>query len=145
MPFRAKESPFLAFQIKQKNQNKEKNDISNFLKFLHDFYSVFSIRCKTCKICRSLTLRQNVSVLMTAVFERLHAFHCLICQSWTWGNHLFSDSKKTIPWNVMTENTMEKLIKVNPLWSNAKLQMQVGLNAAIWLIFQWVKTQNHLY
>ena len=25
---------------------------------------------------------------------------------------------------------MEKLLKVNPLWANAKLQMQVGLNAA---------------
>ena len=123
---------FWHFKSNKGTKTKRKNDISDFLKCLHVFYSVFSIRCKICKICRSLALRQKVSVLMTAVFERFHAFHCLICQSWTWGNHLFSnDSKKTIPWNVMTENTMEKLLKVNPLWANAKLQMPVGLNAAI--------------
>ena len=29
----------------------------------------------------------------------------------------------------MTENTMEKVLKVNPLWANAKLQIPVGLNA----------------
>ena len=54
-----------------------------------------------------------------------------MCQSWTGGNHLFrNDSKNTIPWNVMTENTIEKLLKVNPLWVNAKLPILVGLNAA---------------
>ena len=36
-----------------------------------------------------------------------------------------------IPWHVTTENTMERLLKLNPLWANAKCQMQVGLNAAI--------------
>ena len=119
------------FKSNKRTKTKRKNDIFDLLKFLHVFNSVFSIRCKICKICRSLTLRQNVSVLMTAVFERLHAFHCLICQSWTGGNHLFrNDSKKTIPWNVRTENTMEKLLKVNPLWANAKLPIPVGLNAA---------------
>ena len=41
----------------------------------------------------------------------------MICQSWTLGNHLLSnDSKKMIPWNVTTENTMERLLKLNPLW-----------------------------
>ena len=40
-------------------------------------------------------------------------------------------SKKTIPWNVRTENTMEKILKVNPLWANAKLPILVGLNAAM--------------
>ena len=35
-----------------------------------------------------------------------------------------------IPWNVTTEKTMEKLLKLNPLWANARCQMQVGLNAA---------------
>ena len=93
---------------------------------LHVFYSVFSIRYKICKFCRILTLRQKVSVLMTAVFEILHAFHCLIRQSWTWGNHLFNNnSKKMIPWNVTIENTMERLLKIESLWANAKCQMQV--------------------
>ena len=98
---------------------------------MHVFYLVFSIRCKICKICRSLTLRQKVSVLTTAVLETFHAFYCLIRQSWTWGNHISSnDSKKRIPRDVMRENTMEKLLKVNPLWANTKLQTLVGLNAA---------------
>ena len=107
---------------------------------MHVFYSVFSIRCKICKICRSLALRQEISVLMIGVLERFHAFHCLI---WSWGSHLFrNDSKKTIPWRtvnttVKTENTMEKLLQVNPLWANAKLQTQVGLNAAT--------TQNKIF
>ena len=57
---------------------------------------------------------------MTAVFKRLYALHCFICQSCAWENYLFSnDSKKTIPWNVLTENTMGKLLKV-----------PVGLNTA---------------
>ena len=29
----------------------------------------------------------------------------------------------------MTEKKKEKLLKVNPFWANAKLQMPVGLNA----------------
>ena len=102
-------------------KTKKKNDIYDFLKCFHVFYSVFSIRYKFSKFCRSLALRQKVSVLMTAVFDRFYAFHCLNRQIWTWGNHIFSnDSKKTIPWNVRTENIMEKLLKVNPLWAKCE-------------------------
>ena len=85
---------FWHFKSNKRTKTKRKNYIFDFLKCLHVFYSVFSIRCKICKICRSLTLRQKVAVLLTAVFERFHAFHCLICQSWTWGNHLFSNNSK---------------------------------------------------
>ena len=72
---------FWHFKSNKRTKTKRKNYIFDFLKCLHVFYSVFSIRCKICKICRSLALRQKISGLMTAVFERFHAFHCLICQS----------------------------------------------------------------
>ena len=131
MPFWAKESPFLAFQIKQRNQNKETKWHLWFFKVFARFLFNFSKRCKICKIRRRLALRQTFLVLMTALFDRFHVFIVWSVKSWTGGNHLFSNnSKKTIPWNVMTENTMEKLLKVNPLWGNAKLQILVGLNAA---------------
>ena len=127
---------FWHFKSNKGTKTKKENDIYDFLKCFHVFYSVSSLHYKISKFCRSLALRQKVSVLMTASFERFHAFYCLIYQSWTWGNHTFSnDSKKTIPWNAMTENTMQKLLKVNPLWADAKLQMLVGLNAGFFFIW----------
>ena len=45
------------------------------------------------------------------------------------GNRLFcNDVEKMIPWRVAKKNTMEKLLKQNPLCINAKLQMPVYVN-----------------
>uniref|UniRef100_A0A7M5VDR9 Uncharacterized protein n=1 Tax=Clytia hemisphaerica TaxID=252671 RepID=A0A7M5VDR9_9CNID len=79
--FKQRNPLFLHFKSNKGTKTKRKNDIFDFLKYLHVFYSVLSIDCKICKICHRLALRQKVSVLMTAVFEKFHAFHCLICQS----------------------------------------------------------------
>ena len=72
--FKRRNPLFWHFKSNKGTKTKRKNEIFDFLKFLHVFFSVFSIRCKICNICRSLTLQQKVSVLMTAVFERFHAF-----------------------------------------------------------------------
>ena len=52
-----------------------------------------------------------------------------------WGNRLFCNCvEKMIPWGVAKKNTMEKLLKPNPLCINAKLQMPVYVNGPIVLI-----------
>ena len=122
---------FWHFKSNKGTKTKRKNDISDFSKCLHVFYLVFSIRCKICKICRSLALRQKVSVLMTAVFERFHAFHCLIRQSWAWGNNLFryDDSLKCHDrkYNgkaIKSESLMSKCQITNVSWSKLSQKCQ---------------------
>ena len=91
--------------------------------------SVLSILYKIFKFCRSSRLRQAVRGLMTEFSERFPSFHCLRCQTLMWGNRLFcNDVEKMIPWRVAKKNTMEKLLKPNPLCINAKLQMPVYVN-----------------
>ena len=133
--FKRRNPLFWHFKSNKETKTKRKNDIFDFFKCLHVFHSVFSILYKICKFCRSSRLRQAVRGLMTEFSERFPSFHCLRCQTLMWGNRLFCNNvEKMIPWRVAKKNTMEKLLKPNPLCINAKLQMPVYVNGPIPLL-----------
>ena len=120
---RAKESPFLAFQ-----KSKQKKILT--WKVLDVSLLKFSIRYKKFMICRSSRLRQAVSGLMTVFWRRFPKIYCLNRSNWTRGNHFFrDDSKKEIPCDILSEITMERLLKWNLMWVISKCQMPVYLNA----------------
>ena len=83
MPLLAKESPFLAFQIKQRNQNKEKKmtflTFSSVCTFSIQFF-LYSIKFASFAVAQGY-VRQAVRGLMTEFSERFPSFHCLRCQT----------------------------------------------------------------
>ena len=121
-----------------KNQNKRKFWHG---KCLHVSLLRFSIRYKKFMICRSSRLRQAVRGLMTVFWRRFLTIHCSNCPNWARRNHFFrDDSKKEIPCDILSEITMERLLKWNLMLVISKCQMPACLNEpnmAILSCFGW--------
>ena len=95
---------------------------------LHVSLLRFSIRYKKFMICHSFELRQAVKGLMTVFWGRFPTIYCLNCLNWVRGNHFFRDDYKVeIPCDILSEITMERLLKWNLMLTQFKHKIDASL------------------